>query len=177
MNTEEKFKYAEGIYHDAESLVAQGKTDEANELMDKAKGLLDEAESEAKTHESLTSLKERISVPVNTLPVSVEDQKAWNQNEVRIDGSIGNQKVSNSFKPAGYNDSLPAASQSAWVKSAYGQDLKDQAAAYEKAFETWVRSRSDMEFEKRAEPWMLKALSEGTDSAGKQNLPLALATV
>ena len=71
MNTEEKFKYAEGIYHEAESLVAQGKTDEANELMDKAKGLLDEAESEAKTHETLTSLKERISVPVNTLPVSV----------------------------------------------------------------------------------------------------------
>ena len=136
MDTQEKFKYAENIYHDAETLVAEGRLDQANDLIEKAKGLLDEAEAERGTQTELGSLKGRIEIPVNSLPVAVEDVKAFAQNEIRADGSYGNQKISSSYRPAGYNDKLPAAAQSAWVKSAFGDSLKEEAAAYEKAFET-----------------------------------------
>ena len=174
MKTDEKFSYAENIYHDAEALINEGGSanqQKANELMEKAKGLLDEAEAEAQTQNDLSSLKERVTAPVNQLPVSAEDQKAWSENEVRMDGSIGNQKISNSFRPAGYDKSLPAAAQLPWIKSAFGESLKQEAAAYEKAFETWVRAKTETQFYKTAENWEVKALSEGSDGAGGYTVP------
>ena len=171
MDSTEKVSYATGLHHDAEALMSEGKTDEALELIEKASGLMDEYEAETKASKGLESLTARIEVPVNKLPVAVEDVKAFAQNEIRADGSYGNQKVSSSFKPAGYNEKLPAAAQSAWVKSAFGDELKQEAAAYEKAFETWVRCRNDDQFNKTAPEWMIKALSEGTDSAGGYTVP------
>ena len=78
MNASEKVSYATGLHSDVETLIEEGKTKEANELIEKAAGLMDEAESETKALRGFDDLKARIDMPVNVLPVSVEDQKAWN---------------------------------------------------------------------------------------------------
>ena len=94
MDATEKVSYATGLHHDAEALMSEGKTDEALELIEKASGLMDEYEAETKASKGLESLTARIEVPVNKLPVAVEDVKAFAQNEIRADGSYGNQKAS-----------------------------------------------------------------------------------
>ena len=171
MNSSEKIAYATGLHHDAESLLAEGKTDEANELIAKASGLMDEAESATKAVRSFDELTERIDMPVNTLPVSVEDQKTFAENAPRVGGHVGNSKISNDFEPAGWMKGVPAAAQTPWIQKHMGDNQKAEARLYEKAFEVWMRSTTDQAFEKNAPADYVKVLNETTNADGGFTVP------
>tara|TARA_Y100000401_G_scaffold54967_1_gene43295 strand:+ start:171 stop:1481 length:1311 start_codon:yes stop_codon:yes gene_type:complete len=171
MNSTEKVSYATGLHHDAEALMAEGKTDEALELIEKASGLMDEYETETKAVKGFDELKARLDMPVNTVPVSVEDQKAWAQNDTRADGSIGNASINADFEPAGWIKELPAAAQPVWVRQNMGANKKAEEQLYKKAFETWMRSSSDAAFEKSAPADYLKILNETTNADGGFTVP------
>tara|TARA_R110000765_G_scaffold254476_1_gene355416 strand:+ start:120 stop:1430 length:1311 start_codon:yes stop_codon:yes gene_type:complete len=171
MNASEKFSYATGLTSDVETLIEEGKTKEATELIEKARGLMDEAESETKALRGFEDLKARIDMPTNVLPVSVEDQKAWNMNATRSDGSIGNSAISADFEPAGWLKELPAASQPVWVRQNMGDNKKAEEQLYKKAFETWMRSKSDAAFEKSAPAEYIKILNETTNADGGFTVP------
>mgnify|MGYP003670508665 CR=1 FL=1 len=171
MNASEKVSYATGLHSDVEKLIEEGKTSQANELIEKAAGLMDEAESETKALRGFEDLKARIDMPVNVLPVSVEDQKAWNMNATRSDGSIGNSAISADFEPAGWLKELPAASQPVWVRQHMGDNKKAEEQLYKKAFEVWMRSKSDTAFEKSAPAEYIKILNETTNADGGFTVP------
>lgn len=171
MNSSEKVAYATGLHHDAEALLAEGKNDEANELIAKASGLMDEAESATKAVRSFDELTERIDMPVNTLPVSVEDQKTFAENAPRVGGHVGNAKISNDFEPAGWIKGVPAAAQTPWIQKHMGDNQKADAALYEKAFEVWMRSSTDQAFEKSAPADYVKILNETTNADGGFTVP------
>ena len=172
MNASEKVSYATGLHSDVETLIEEGKTKEANELIEKAAGLMDEAESETKALRGFDDLKARIDMPVNVLPVSVEDQKAWNMNATRSDGSIGNSAISADFEPAGWLKELPAAAQPVWVRQHMGSNKKAEEQLYKKAFEVWMRSKSDTAFEKNENfSEYQKILNETTNADGGFTVP------
>lgn len=171
MNATEKISYATGLHSDVEKLIEEGKTSEANELIEKAAGLMDEAESETKALRGFEDLKARIDMPVNVLPVSVEDQKAWNMNDVRSSGSVGNSAINADFEPSGWLKELPAAAQPVWVRQHMGDNKKAEEQLYKKAFETWMRSSSDSAFEKSAPAEYVKILNETTNADGGFTVP------
>ena len=171
MNSTEKVAYATGLHQDAEALIAEGKNDEATELMDKAAGLMDEAEAATKAIRSFDELKGRINAPVNELPVSVEDQESFAENAPRLGGHVGNAKISNDFEPSGWIKGVPAAAQTPWVQKHMGDNQKAEAQLYTSAFESWMRARTDSEFEKNAKPSEIKILTEGVDAAGGFTVP------
>ena len=171
MNASEKASYATGLHADAEKLIEEGKVSEAHELIEKASGLMDEYELETKTIQGFEELTSRVNEPVNKLPVSVEDQKAWAQNTTRIDGSIGNGAISADFEPAGWVKELPAAAQPVWVRQHMGDNKKAEEQLYKKAFEVWMRSTSDSAFEKNAPAEYVKILNETTNADGGFTVP------
>jgi len=171
MNATEKASYAAGLHADAEKLIEEGKHNEASELIDKASGLMDEYDTETKAVRGFEDLKSRMDMPVNTLPVSVEDQKAWAQNDTRMDGSIGNGGIDANFQPAGWLKELPAAAQPVWVRQHMGANMKAEEQLYKKAFEVWMRSSSDAAFEKNAPAQYIKILNETTNADGGFTVP------
>lgn len=171
MNAQEKASYAAGLRSDASALIEQGKSEEATELIQKASTLLDESELETRTIKSFEDLTGRLDQPVNTVPVSVEDQKTYGQNAQRMDGSIGNAKINANFEPAGWLDELPPASQPVWIRQAMGENKKIEEQIYKKAFEVWMRSTSNLAFEKNAPAEYVKILNETTNADGGFTVP------
>ena len=171
MNSTEKVAYATGLHQDAEALIAEGKNDEATELMNKASGLMDEAEAATKAIRSFDELKGRINAPVNELPVSVEDQESFAENVPRLGGHVGNAKISNDFQPSGWIKGIPAAAQTPWIQKHMGDNQKAEAQLYSKAFESWMRARTDSEFEKNAKISEIKILNESTNADGGFTVP------
>ena len=171
MNSSEKVVYATGLHRDAEALIAEGKHDEATELLDKAGALMDDAERETKAIRSFDELKGRIDAPVNELPVSVEDQESFAENAPRSGGHVGNAKISHDFRPAGWMKGVPAAAQPVWVQKHMGENQQTEARLYEKAFETWMRSPSERVFHKDAPADYVKILNETTNADGGFTVP------
>ncbi len=105
--------------------------------------------------------------PSNQLPVTSVEAAEHQQNLEERDAA-----TKADYEPRGWvydmetRKALPPAIQPPWIQKFMGTKQKEEARAYERVFEQWMRSRTVQEFRDNASEMERRTLNEGTDTSG-----------
>jgi len=162
--------------------------DEAQGLIAKAQGALEagslvEAEqfsAEAETKIATADQQDAAAAKIKKLSTTLDAESLRplsltleEQTKTAAEQTERMNKRKSSYRPATWIKGLPAAAQPREILSLAGEDEQDEARVYSTAFLDWMTGgwKSDAEWQINADPMFVKAMSEGTDSAGGYYVP------
>jgi HK97 family phage major capsid protein len=160
---------AQGLIAKAQGALEEGNLEEAEKLSAEAEAQIGTADQQdaaaAKIKKLTTSLDAESPRP---LTLTLEEQT-----RTTAEQSAQMNKRKSNYRPATWIKGLPAAAQPREILSLAGEDVQDEARVYSTAFLNWMTGgwKSDAEWQINADPMFVKAMSEGTDSAGGYYVP------
>ena len=170
METNDKFVKIEALQQLAKEALKNEDTATATTYLNEMDELQSKVEKEEEVEARLVKAMTAERTPRNSVPVTSTDIEVDSINEKRADGKYRGH-VDADYKPAGWNKTLPAMSQSSWVLEKAGQNLKDESKFQADTFSKWFTSQSQDKWFREASADERKAMEQGTDAEGGFYVP------